>query len=223
LNQQVKAYNWSLAHAIVVLFTTSFVLHTNNMTVFSFVIFLSFCIYIANNFSLLKSIKPFGGYANWITFLRLIILIYVALNFQNMAYVKIASIFIANILLDILDGIVARKLNIESIFGLYFDMELDAFYVCLAAIILFTEGLTGSWIVWIGLLRYLFTFLMVLLNINIKSEPKQKFASLVAGALFWCLLLPFFNTQFNFILMMASVLVMVSFTKSFIFQLKRSF
>lgn len=184
--------------------------------------FLSFAWHMANNFHLVKSLKPLGGYANWITFLRMLLLLFVAINFQNMAYHTIALYFAVNIVLDMIDGIVARKFKTASIFGLYFDMELDAFYVCLASIILYTEGLTGSWIIWIGLLRYLFTFLVVLLDIDIKSEPKQQFASLVAGALFWCLLIPFFNLQFNFILMLASTLVVVSFIKSFIFQLKRN-
>jgi len=58
--------------------------------------------------------------------------------------------------------------------------------------------------------------------IDTTSELNQKFASLVAGILFWCLLIPFFNTQLNFILMFTSVLVGVSPIRSFIFQLKRS-
>lgn len=195
---------------------------TFNLNIFALLAFFSFVIHIANNFDLVKSLKPFGGYANWITFFRMLLLLYVAINFKSMAYNTIAFLFAINILLDIFDGIVARKFKTESTFGLYFDMELDAFYVCLASIILYIENLTGSWIIWIGLLRYLFTFSVILLNIEIKSEPKQKFASLVAGSLFWCLLLPFVNTQFNFILIMASVLVVISFVKSFVFQLKRS-
>jgi len=175
---------------------------TFNLNIFALLAFFSFVIHIANNFDLVKSLKPFGGYANWITFFRMLLLLYVAINFKSMAYNTIAFLF--------------------GTFGLYFDMELDAFYVCLASIILYIENLTGSWIIWIGLLRYLFTFSVILLNIEIKSEPKQKFASLVAGSLFWCLLLPFVNTQFNFILIMASVLVVISFVKSFVFQLKRS-
>lgn len=222
MSQQTKAYNWSLGHAILMLSLTAYALLTYNFNVFALIAFLSFILHIAINFELLKSLKPFGGYANWITFFRMLLLLYVATNFKSMAYSTITLLFAINILLDIFDGIIARKFKTESTFGLYFDMELDAFYVCLASLILYFEHLTGSWIVFIGLLRYLFTFLMVLLNINIKAEPKQQFASLIAGSLFWCLLIPFVNTQFNFILIMASVLVVVSFIKSFMFQLKRS-
>jgi len=204
------------------LFSTGFVLLTINLKIFVIMAFLSFSVYIFNNFSLIKSFKPFGGYANWITFFRMLLLMYVALNFKNISYITIVSIFAINILLDILDGIVARKFKTESTFGLYFDMELDAFYVCLASIILYIEGLTSSWILWIGLLRYLFTFLVILLNINIKSEPKQKFASLTAGSLFWCLLIPFYDTRLNMILWLFSALVVFSFIKSFLFQMKRN-
>lgn len=222
MNQQVKAYNWSIAQAIIMLFLTGFVLLTNNMMIFTLIVFISFGTYFLSNYNTIKSFKPLGGYANWITFFRMLLLMYVALNFKIISHTSIILIFVLNILLDILDGIVARKFKTESIFGLYFDMELDAFYVCLASIILYLEGLTGCWIIWIGLLRYLFTFLVVLLNIDIKSEPKQKFASLVAGTLFWCLLIPFFDTQLNFILILASLMVVFSFIKSFIFHLKRS-
>jgi len=187
----------------------------NNFYLIALLTFLSFCTYIFINIKNIKMLKPFGGYANWITFFRLLILIYVTTRFQTLDFTTIILIFVLNIVLDIIDGIVARYFKTESVFGLYFDMELDAFYVCLASLILYTENLTGSWIIWIGILRYLYTFLMVILNINIKSEPKQKFASLVAGILFWCLLVPFLNTKFNFILMLASALVVVSFIKSF--------
>lgn len=190
------------------------------MVIYTTLVFLSFSIYIINSFSILKKIKPFGGYANWITFFRMLLLFYIAINFQKMPYFGIVLLFVTNILLDILDGIIARKFKSESTFGLYFDMELDAFYVCLASIILYTEGLIGSWIIFIGLLRYIFTFGMVVLSIDIQSEPKQKFASWIAGILFWCLLIPFLNTEFNFILLVASSLVVISFIKSFIFQLK---
>jgi len=186
---------------------------------FGLLSFLSFFAYIFINIKNIKLLKPFGGYANWITFFRLLLLIYVTTRFQTMGFTIIVAIFVLNIVLDIVDGIVARYFKTESIFGLYFDMELDAFYVCLASIILYTENLTGSWVIWIGVLRYLYTFLMVLININIKSEPKQKFASLVAGMLFWCLLIPFLSIKFNFILMLASALVVVSFVKSFVYQL----
>jgi len=221
LNQQTKAYNWSLAHAVIMLFSTGIVLLSNNMMFFVLSAFTSFIVYIFNNLSLIRSFKPIGGYANWITFFRMLLLMYIALHFESTSYIVIVFVFIVNILLDILDGIVARKFETESTFGLYFDMELDAFYVCLASIILYLEGLTGIWIIWIGLLRYIFTFLMVLLNINIASEPKQKFASWVAGILFWCLLLPFYNVKLNMILGMVGALVIFSFVKSFLFQINR--
>jgi len=205
------------------LFSTGVVLISNNFYFFGLLTFLSFCTYIFINIKNIKLLKPFGGYANWITFFRLLLLLYVTTKFQTLSFTSIVSVLILNIILDIVDGIVARYFKTESIFGLYFDMELDAFYVCLASLILYTANLTGSWIIWIGILRYLYTFLMVILNINIKSEPKQKFASLVAGTLFWCLLIPFINTKFNFILMLVSALVFVSFIKSFVYQLNNSY
>jgi len=166
-------------------------------------------------------VQPLGGYANWITFFRMGLLLYVGFLFQNLSYSTICGIFLVNILLDITDGIVARRCKTESDFGLYLDMELDAFYVCLTSLMLYVEGLVGAWIIIVGLLRYIYAFIFILLDVELISEPKQKFASLVAGSLFWCLLLPFFDTQFNFLLMLVSLMVVFSFVKSFTFQLKR--
>lgn len=214
-------YQWSLTHALVMLFLTSGSLLIGDIQLFSFGALVSFLIYISLNRKVFKIMKPLGGYANWITFFRMGLLLFVGFQFQNLNYFTVCMIFIVNIVLDIADGIVARKCKTESDFGLYLDMELDAFYVCLAALILYLEGLTGFWIIGIGLLRYLYTFIFVLMDVELISEPKQKFASLVAGSLFWCLLLPFFNTRFNVVLCLVSALVAYSFVKSFLFQMSR--
>jgi len=214
-------YQWSLTHALMMLFLAGFSLFQSNVQLLCIGGLFSFVLFILINRQVFKVMKPFGGYANWITFFRMSLLLYVGFQFQNLSYFSICGFFIVNILLDIADGIVARKCKTESDFGLYLDMELDAFYVCLAALMLYIDGLVGAWIIIVGLLRYLYTFIFILLDIELISEPKQKFASLVAGSLFWILLLPFYNTQLNFILIFTSILVAYSFVKSFLFQINR--
>jgi len=214
-------YQWSLAHALMMLFLTGISLFVGHIQWLCFGTLTSFLVYTVINKQVFKVLQPVGGYANWITFFRMGLLLYVGFQFQSLSYPVICMLFIINILLDITDGIVARKCKTESDFGLYFDMELDAFYVCLAALILYLEALVGSWVIIIGLLRYLYTFIFILLDVELISEPKQKFASLVAGSLFWCLLLPFFNPQLNIVLGLISALVIFSFVKSFLFQIKR--
>lgn len=214
-------YQWSLANALMMLFLTGFSLLADNIQLLCFGALISFLIYTVLNKQVFKIVKPLSGYANWITFFRMGLLLYVGFQFQSLSYAAICSIFIINILLDIVDGIVARKCKTESDFGLYLDMELDAFYVCLVSLILYVEGLAGAWVIIIGLLRYVYTFIFILLDVELISEPKQKFASLVAGGLFWCMLLPFFNPQLNIVLGLVSALLVLSFVKSFLFQMKR--
>jgi len=215
-------YQWSLAHALMMLFLTGFSFLAGNIQWVCFGALISFFVYTVLNTQVFKVLQPLGGYANWITFFRMGLLLYVGFQFKNLSHLAICSIFIINILFDIADGIVARKCQTESNFGLYLDMELDAFYVCIAALILYFEGLVGVWIIIVGLLRYLYTFIFILLDVELISEPKQKFASLVAGSLFWCLLLPFFNPQLNIVLGLFSALMVLSFVKSFLYQISRT-
>ena len=58
--------------------------------------------------------------------------------------------------LDGLDGHLARRLGWASPFGARFDMEVDALLVAVLAILLWSLGKAGPWVLAAGLLRYLF-------------------------------------------------------------------
>lgn len=60
------------------------------------------------------------------------------------------------LVLDGVDGRVARRTGTESRFGARFDMELDAFLLLALSLLVWLTGQTGSWVVLIGTLRYLF-------------------------------------------------------------------
>jgi phosphatidylglycerophosphate synthase len=62
----------------------------------------------------------------------------------------------AAMLLDSLDGSVARRTGTTSAFGAGFDMELDAFLVLVLAVLVWQSGKVGPWVLVIGALRYLF-------------------------------------------------------------------
>ncbi len=59
-------------------------------------------------------------------------------------------------LMDSLDGRVARRSGTTSVFGARFDMELDAFLMLALSLLVWQSGKVGPWVLLIGALRYLF-------------------------------------------------------------------
>lgn len=67
--------------------------------------------------------------------------------------VIIASVALA---LDGLDGRLARRCGMASEFGARFDMETDAVFVAVLAVLVWQFGKAGPWVLLSGLMRYLF-------------------------------------------------------------------
>lgn len=61
-----------------------------------------------------------------------------------------------NLLLDGLDGWLARRYGITSAFGARFDMEVDALLIMVLCLFLVVHHHAAAWVLVIGLLRYLF-------------------------------------------------------------------
>jgi phosphatidylglycerophosphate synthase len=60
------------------------------------------------------------------------------------------------LVLDGVDGSVARRTGTSSSFGARFDMELDAFLILALSALVWRSGHAGPWVLLIGALRYLF-------------------------------------------------------------------
>ena len=60
------------------------------------------------------------------------------------------------LLMDSLDGPLARRTGSESAFGARFDMELDAFLLLVLSALLWQNEKVGSWVLLIGGLQYFF-------------------------------------------------------------------
>jgi phosphatidylglycerophosphate synthase len=59
-------------------------------------------------------------------------------------------------LLDGADGWLARRTGMHSRFGARFDVEIDALLIQVLAILAWRHGKAGGWVLFSGLLRYLF-------------------------------------------------------------------
>jgi len=106
----------------------------------------------------------FGG-ANAVTLMRLVITcLFAAFTLQTFFAVRIpdtlawgffAAVLLA-MLLDGIDGYIARRQGLASPFGARFDMETDAGLILLLSIAAYTLGKAGAWVMLSGALRYLF-------------------------------------------------------------------
>ena len=98
------------------------------------------------------------GIANQVTLFRLFIVANVAMLIgstppKNVAEWAAYGSIIA-LLLDGVDGIIARKTNAESVYGAQFDMEVDAFFTLILSILVLEWGHAGVWVLFCGLARY---------------------------------------------------------------------
>lgn len=110
-----------------------------------------------------RRLPPPGlGWANRVTLLRATLVLPVAALLVtpgsargSLAWLAVALALVA-LALDGVDGAVARRTASETPFGARFDMELDAFLILVLAGLVWTSTPLGFWVVWIGLVRYLF-------------------------------------------------------------------
>jgi phosphatidylglycerophosphate synthase len=68
--------------------------------------------------------------------------------------VTVAAAGAATVLLDGVDGWIARRTKLASAFGARFDVETDAALIQVLAILVWQFGKAGPWIIAAGLLRY---------------------------------------------------------------------
>jgi phosphatidylglycerophosphate synthase len=63
---------------------------------------------------------------------------------------------LGTLVLDGVDGFLARRFQLETSFGARFDMEVDALLILALAMVTLGSGRTGVWVLAAGLLRYVF-------------------------------------------------------------------
>jgi len=66
----------------------------------------------------------------------------------------VIAVSTAVLLLDGLDGRVARRTGSASAFGARFDMELDAALLMALSVLVWRDGRVGAWVLLVGLMRY---------------------------------------------------------------------
>lgn len=126
-------------------------------------------IYMMSSFLVVRSVGAFHpfdhfGLPNGVTLVRLVlssVLGGIALDLVErpmadpQAWLVLAIAALA-LMLDGVDGFLARARHLESPFGARFDMEVDALLILLLALLAWLQAKAGPWVLLIGAARYAF-------------------------------------------------------------------
>ncbi|EPC02682.1 hypothetical protein L861_10075 [Litchfieldella anticariensis FP35 = DSM 16096] len=115
----------------------------------------------ANRLLAFAHTRPWHGWANRITLLRALLVMMIAATlpfpeFMASQSISLASLAFVALLLDGLDGWVARRTGMISAFGARFDMEVDAIFILVLCAVLMVLDKVGAWVLAIGAMRYVF-------------------------------------------------------------------
>lgn len=113
---------------------------------------------------------------NLVTYLRITIIIVLALVFKEVDPFIAALIAWTAALMDVADGLMAKRLKGQTRFGAQLDEEADAGYVLLLSMLLFQSGTLPWWIMLAGIPRYAVYIL------RLSHQEKLQTALFVPGA-----------------------------------------
>ncbi len=209
--------------------TLALLLAINTQSVFwlPLVAFSSFCYlfcssYNASRPSNSESTNNLNSYANQITAFRFLLSAITALVVFQVPEIVIFFLFGLAILLDGLDGYLARKYKQVSEIGALFDKTVDAYFVLLLSFILVLKYEVPFWFLGIGYLHYGYELLLLGLGWQDLPIPKNPIGKYAAALLFISLLSPFILPAYIYlvILYLSAILVSLSFGLSFFYKLK---
>ncbi len=96
------------------------------------------------------------GLANTITSARLLLTLGLMLSWEPVPGWALAATVFVLLILDGVDGKVARSRKESSTFGAHFDVEVDAMMVTTLSCMLLLRGQAGYWVLLAGLWRYIY-------------------------------------------------------------------
>lgn len=181
--------------------------------------FSSFCYLFYSNS---RSTKSLHSYANQITAFRFFLSAITALFVFKLPETVSFCLFGLAILLDGLDGYLARKYQQASEIGALFDKTVDAYFVLLLYYILVLKYNISFWFLGIGYLHYGYELLLLGLGWQDLAIPKNPIGKYAAALLFISLLSPFILPTYLYlaILYLSAILVSLSFGLSFFYKFK---
>jgi len=149
---------------------------------------------------------------NLITLIRVIlapIFFFIVLNYSNIDSI---FIFILTIITDGLDGYTARKLNLTSSFGAYFDVTADFIWIFAGFLAFVIMGLYPAWLLIIIVLMFLQFIITSKFKIPLYDPLGKFYGSFLFLTIFIGLIsnLPLINTFITILIVIFSIVSMLS-------------
>jgi phosphatidylglycerophosphate synthase len=123
-----------------------------------------------------------GTLANAVTLARIAGCALLPLVFPLLSPVQFTLLLYALLLIDALDGAIARRSGRTTPFGARLDLEADAFLTLMMCLILSNGGLVGPWILVAGLWRYVYAGLVAAVPVR-GEEPRSRRGRAIAALL----------------------------------------
>lgn len=227
MNQKWTASNtdvltrWTNYHCLISFLALAISLSLNATVVFLFASLLSMMLLVTLNLPLfltkLGDNSAQSSIANWVTLSRFLIIFLGLIYHASLSTWLFFGLVASVVILDVIDGFLARKYQAESEFGRVFDMESDAFFVTCIGFYYYKTTDIGAILLLPGALRYIYILVVWFgpqLNI---IEKKRKYAAMLAGVNFLCLVVGVVSVGVAqyFILGLSILVVTCSFSISF--------
>lgn len=121
-----------------------------------------------------------GSLADLVTCCRLVLAGVVAvLAAVDARQAALAAVLVTALLSDFVDGRIARATGSVSPFGARLDMEADAFLILVLSVVVATDH--GAWVLGLGLARYGFAVVVLLVPRLQHEPPPRRWCKLVAA------------------------------------------
>lgn len=137
-----------------------------------------------------ESPGPGIGGANRVTLGRAALaipLLALALRGESLSTVALWWVIVlstVSLVLDGVDGRIARRTGTETDFGARFDMEVDAALILTLSALVWQSGKVGAWVLMIGAMRYLFvaaSWIWPVLAAELPASPRRRVICVVQG------------------------------------------
>lgn len=157
------------------------------------------------------------GLPNAITTVRLCLTMGLLFGYQHQTGAVLAVVALANVLLDAIDGWLARHTGQSSEFGAHYDIEADALLVLTLTVILFSRGVAGSWVIIAGLWRYLYVLAPVCFPTPVGQAPRSRHGRIVYVLMMVCFMLALLVSEElgQYLALFGTVTISLSFMHSF--------
>ncbi|MDQ1195970.1 CDP-alcohol phosphatidyltransferase family protein [Agrobacterium sp. SORGH_AS 787] len=160
------------------------------------------------------------GYANMVTAFRASLVSLTAatvLCFESLQQAEtvlwiLVGVVVVALMLDGIDGYLARRYRQESELGARFDMEVDAFLILILSVAAALLDKAGAWVLLIGLMRYVFVaagWLLPALAADLPPSTRRKFVCVVQVSALCLILVPAVVAPVSDYLASAALLMLV--------------